>query len=182
LAPSSSSGAITSSNVTRPPETWQPLRLSTNDSTPLSNSTSWRLEARGFAAVAPTRTVREHSSEVDTPATRRLERNKSNSGSLSCQCRKDPPPCVCQRTERFSGREDHCRNDPHALRCGPLTVNGTTRRSEMTLGTILLIVLVLILLGVIPRWSHSRSWGYMPSSVVGVVAVVLVLMLLTGRL
>jgi len=52
----------------------------------------------------------------------------------------------------------------------------------MTLGTILLIVVVLILLGVIPRWSHSRSWGYMPSSVVGVVAVVLVLMLLTGRL
>jgi hypothetical protein len=59
---------------------------------------------------------------------------------------------------------------------------GNSRRSEMTLGTILLIVVVLILLGVLPNWSHSRSWGYAPSGVIGLVAVVLVVMLATGRL
>jgi Protein of unknown function (DUF3309) len=61
-------------------------------------------------------------------------------------------------------------------------VDSNTRRNEMTLGTILLIAVILILLGVIPRWSHSRSWGYMPSGVVGLVAVVLVVMLATGHL
>lgn len=52
----------------------------------------------------------------------------------------------------------------------------------MTLGTILLVVLVLLLLGVIPTWPHSRSWGYGPSGVVGVLAVVLVVLLVTGNL
>ena len=52
----------------------------------------------------------------------------------------------------------------------------------MSLGTILLIVVVLILLGVIPTWPHSRAWGYGPSGVVGVILVVLLVMLLMGRL
>ena len=52
----------------------------------------------------------------------------------------------------------------------------------MGLGTILLIVLVLILLGVIPTWPHSRGWGYGPSGVVGVLLVVLLVLLLMGRL
>jgi hypothetical protein len=52
----------------------------------------------------------------------------------------------------------------------------------MTLGTILLIILILILIGALPTWGHSRSWGYMPSGVVGVVVVVLIVLLLTGRL
>jgi Protein of unknown function (DUF3309) len=52
----------------------------------------------------------------------------------------------------------------------------------MGLGTILLIVLVLILLGVIPTWPHSRGWGYGPSGIVGVILVVLVILLLMGRL
>jgi Protein of unknown function (DUF3309) len=52
----------------------------------------------------------------------------------------------------------------------------------MTLGTILLIVVVLALLGVLPNWPHSRSWGYAPSGVIGLVAVVLVVMLAAGRL
>ena len=52
----------------------------------------------------------------------------------------------------------------------------------MTLGTILLIILILILIGALPTWGHSRSWGYMPSGVVGVVMVVLFVLLLTGRL
>ncbi|HSC05241.1 MAG TPA: DUF3309 family protein [Steroidobacteraceae bacterium] len=52
----------------------------------------------------------------------------------------------------------------------------------MTLGTILLIVVVLALLGALPSWPHSRSWGYAPSGVIGVVAVVLLVMLAAGRL
>lgn len=52
----------------------------------------------------------------------------------------------------------------------------------MTLGTILVIVLVLILVGVIPTWPHSRSWGYLPGGVVGVVLLILLVLLLTGRL
>ncbi len=53
---------------------------------------------------------------------------------------------------------------------------------DMSLGTILLIVLVLILLGVIPTWPHSRGWGYGPSGVLGVVLVIVVVLLLLGRL
>ena len=52
----------------------------------------------------------------------------------------------------------------------------------MTLGTILLIVVVLALLGALPSWPHSRSWGYAPSGAIGLVAVVLVVMLAAGRL
>ena len=52
----------------------------------------------------------------------------------------------------------------------------------MTLGTILLIILILILIGALPTWGHSRSWGYMPSGVVGVIVVVLIVLLFTGRL
>ena len=52
----------------------------------------------------------------------------------------------------------------------------------MSLGTILLIIVVLALLGVIPTWRHSRDWGYAPSGIVGVVLVVVVVMLLAGRI
>jgi hypothetical protein len=51
----------------------------------------------------------------------------------------------------------------------------------MSLGTILLIVLVLALLGVIPAWPHSVSWGYGPSGAVGVVLLVVLVLLLLGR-
>ena len=52
----------------------------------------------------------------------------------------------------------------------------------MGIGTILLIVLVLMLLGAVPAWPHSRGWGYGPSGVLGLVVLVLVVMLLMGRL
>ena len=48
--------------------------------------------------------------------------------------------------------------------------------------TILLIVLVLMLLGALPSWQHSRNWGYFPSGGLGVVVLILVVLLLTGRL
>lgn len=52
----------------------------------------------------------------------------------------------------------------------------------MSLGTILLIVLVLLLVGVLPTWPHAANWGYGPSGVLGVVLVVLVVLLVMGRL
>ncbi len=52
----------------------------------------------------------------------------------------------------------------------------------MSLGTILLIVLVLLLIGAIPSWPHSRNWGYLPSGGLGIVVVILLVLLLTGRL
>lgn len=52
----------------------------------------------------------------------------------------------------------------------------------MSLGTILLIVLILVLVGAIPAWPHSRNWGYGPSGLVGVVVLVLVVLLLLGRI
>jgi hypothetical protein len=56
------------------------------------------------------------------------------------------------------------------------------RRNEMSLGTILLIVVVLLLIGAIPAWPHSRSWGYGPSGGIGLVVLILLILLLTGRL
>ena len=49
------------------------------------------------------------------------------------------------------------------------------------LGTILLVVLILLLVGAIPSWPHSRSWGYGPSGLLGVVLVVVLILALTGR-
>jgi hypothetical protein len=52
----------------------------------------------------------------------------------------------------------------------------------MSLGTILIIILILLLLGAIPAWPHSRSWGYGPSGLVGLVLVVLLILVLMGRI
>lgn len=52
----------------------------------------------------------------------------------------------------------------------------------MSLGTILLVVLVLILIGIIPTWPHSRGWGYAPSGAVGVLLAILIVLLLLGRI
>jgi hypothetical protein len=52
----------------------------------------------------------------------------------------------------------------------------------MSLGTILLIILILALLGAIPTWPHSRSWGYGPSGILGVIVVILIILALSGRL
>ncbi|MBB3206791.1 hypothetical protein FHS27_002603 [Rhodopirellula rubra] len=48
--------------------------------------------------------------------------------------------------------------------------------------TILLIVLILLLLGVVPAWPHSRSWGYGPSGLLTVIVVIMVALLLMGRI
>ncbi len=50
------------------------------------------------------------------------------------------------------------------------------------LGTILLVVLVLLLIGAIPSWPHSRSWGYAPSGVLGTILIIVLILWLLGRL
>lgn len=52
----------------------------------------------------------------------------------------------------------------------------------MSLGTILIIILLLMLIGVLPTWPHSRSWGYYPSSGLGLVLIIIIVLLLLGRI
>jgi hypothetical protein len=50
------------------------------------------------------------------------------------------------------------------------------------LGTILIVILILILIGALPTWPHSRNWGYYPTGGIGLILVVLVILLLLGRI
>jgi hypothetical protein len=52
----------------------------------------------------------------------------------------------------------------------------------MSIGTIVLIILILILLGVLPTWPHSRSWGYAPSGTVGFILIILLILFLLGKI
>lgn len=58
---------------------------------------------------------------------------------------------------------------------------GVSEEDEM-LVTILIVVLLLMLVGALPRWNHSRTWGYFPSGGLGLVLVILIILLLVGRL
>jgi hypothetical protein len=69
-----------------------------------------------------------------------------------------------------------------SLKDGRRFVGKMLRRNEMSLGTILLIVVVLMLIGAIPSWPHSRGWGYAPSGGIGVVLVILLVLMLLGRI
>lgn len=50
------------------------------------------------------------------------------------------------------------------------------------MSTILLIILILLLIGAVPAWPHSRGWGYYPSGLLGIVVIVLIVLLLMGRI
>ncbi|MDZ5699203.1 DUF3309 family protein [Chelativorans sp. M5D2P16] len=52
----------------------------------------------------------------------------------------------------------------------------------MSLGTILIIILILVLIGAIPTWPHSRGWGYGPSGIIGIILVVILILALMGRI
>ncbi|HEX5688432.1 MAG TPA: DUF3309 domain-containing protein, partial [Roseiflexaceae bacterium] len=64
----------------------------------------------------------------------------------------------------------------------PQDIYPANEPARCTVTTILLIILVLILIGALPTWPHSRSWGYAPSSLLGIVVVVLLILLLMGRI
>ena len=55
-------------------------------------------------------------------------------------------------------------------------------KEQKMLGTILVVILILALLGVLPRWSHSRSWGYAPTGGLGFVLLIVVILVLLGRI
>jgi uncharacterized protein DUF3309 len=52
----------------------------------------------------------------------------------------------------------------------------------VSIGTILLIILILVLLGVLPTWPHSRGWGYYPTGGLGIIIIIIIVLLLLGRL
>lgn len=52
----------------------------------------------------------------------------------------------------------------------------------MSVGTILIVILILILIGAVPNWRYSAGWGYGPSGIIGVILVIVVVLLLLGRL
>jgi len=59
---------------------------------------------------------------------------------------------------------------------------GLAREGETMLGTILIIFLILALFGALPRWSHSRDWGYRPTGGLGLILVIVVILVLLGRI
>ena len=61
-------------------------------------------------------------------------------------------------------------------------VNLRINKERLMLGTILIVLLILAVLGVLPRWQHSRSWGYYPSGVLGLILVIVVVLVLVGRI
>jgi hypothetical protein len=81
---------------------------------------------------------------------------------------------VRQRTER-AGPSSYASAPG---RCHP----AAAQEKNVSLSTILLIVLVLVLVGALPAWPHSASWGYGPSGGLGLLVIVLLVLLLTGRL
>ena len=84
----------------------------------------------------------------------------------------------CPSIENQSVR---CRTDYKQIECKNLYLDKYWRIS-MSLGMILLIVVVLMLIGAIPSWPHSRSWGYGPSGILGTVLIVLLVLLIIGRI
>jgi hypothetical protein len=57
-----------------------------------------------------------------------------------------------------------------------------TEESRMSLGTILIILLILLLVGALPSWGYSRNWGYFPSGGLGLVLVIVIILVVMGRI
>jgi hypothetical protein len=64
---------------------------------------------------------------------------------------------------------------------GPV-LRGTFQIRRDDMGTILIILLILLLIGAVPSWPYSRGWGYYPSGLLGVILLIVIILLLTGRL
>jgi len=61
-------------------------------------------------------------------------------------------------------------------------MRGILLAQPLRMGTILLVILILMLVGAVPAWPHSRSWGYGPSGGLGLIVIILLILVLTGRL
>jgi peptidoglycan/LPS O-acetylase OafA/YrhL len=89
-----------------------------------------------------------------------------------------------EETPAFVASMDH-----NAVRAAPELLTGATvfiwhcpRQEKIMLGTILIVILVLILLGALPTWPYSSGWGYGPSGGLGLVLVIVLILILLGRL
>jgi hypothetical protein len=71
---------------------------------------------------------------------------------------------------------------PELLRPAPVSIWHYPRQEDFMLGTILVVILVLILLGALPTWPYSSGWGYYPSGGLGLVLVIVLILVLLGRL
>ena len=75
------------------------------------------------------------------------------------------------------------RNEKRAGERGNLNIVGwIVGEGALMLGTLLIVLLILVLLGALPRWSHSRNWGYVPTGGVGLALLIVVILVLLGRL
>jgi len=92
---------------------------------------------------------------------------------------------------KLSGREPDAQRHAVALSTindgrGPFSVRAFPhiegRKGASMLGTILIVILILALLGALPRWSHSRDWGYYPTGGVGLILFVVIILLVLGRI
>ena len=85
-------------------------------------------------------------------------------------------------SEQMDSRLRHSIANPPMGVANPAITREPAQEMTMSLGTILLIILGLMLLGAIPAWPHSRGWGYAPSGGLGLIVVVVVVLLLMGRI
>ncbi len=99
---------------------------------------------------------------------------------------------IGQRPRTSCGRRELCAppNGQQIDRCAKWYRNGLpflhsgslSKGSQMSIGTILLIILILALVGVLPTWGHSRSWGYGPSGGIGLIVIILIILLVLGKI
>jgi len=97
----------------------------------------------------------------------------------------ETPHSTARRARLSSGREkDFTTTENQPAQGGGLRAGGTSpiERNAMTIGTVLLVLLILLLIGALPTWPHSKSWGYYPSGGLGLLLVILVILLLVGRI
>jgi hypothetical protein len=95
--------------------------------------------------------------------------------------KKQAPASADGRLFRRLGVPAACP-DPRLNRNRSEVVAPLNKRRGFMLGTILIIVLILLLIGALPTWGHSRSWGYAPSGLLGVVAIIVIILLVMGRI
>lgn len=104
-----------------------------------------------------------------------------NSGSWPRNCTATMMP-QAERTHRAGLRSRPLVSRVFLKDTTVRRLSSFTLREEIAVGTILLIILILLLLGSAPAWPHSRNWGYGPSGGIGLLLVILIVLLLMGRI
>jgi hypothetical protein len=104
-------------------------------------------------------------------------RNPTDTKSTEAQASAGDGLALLRRAKIDAAAEPSAR-----LRDFLRTVISFSKGSQMSIGTILLIILILALVGVLPTWGHSKSWGYGPSGGIGLIVIILIVLLLLGKL